>query len=146
MLTTRNRIVTWPIVSSDFWRDMNGIHGEAPPEPEPTWTPRAMISESEDRYTVRLEVPGADMDTLNVELDGDVLLVSGQRSSLAGLADEKVLVCETELGPFRRRFRLRAEADRDGISADYADGILTISVPKRQEARPRRIAVSTAAD
>ena len=76
MLTTRNRIVTWPIVSSDFWRDMNGIQGEAPPEPEPTWTPRAMISESEDRYTVRLEVPGADMDTLNVELDGDVLLVS----------------------------------------------------------------------
>ena len=143
MLTTRNRIVAWPIVSSDLWRDMNALNGSGQLKRESSWTPATSVVESDHVFTLRVEVPGVRLDSLEVELDGVHLSVSGEREGLARSEDERVHLSEMPWGRFERRFRLGSEVDRDGISASSADGILEIRVPKRQEARPRRIPVST---
>ncbi|MDH3224693.1 MAG: Hsp20/alpha crystallin family protein [Gemmatimonadota bacterium] len=146
MVTARNRLVTWPFVSSDFWRDMNVNDAQTESELAATWTPRARVTESSDQYTLRLEVPGADPSGLDVELNGEFLVASGHIPGPDSESGEKLLLSESFWGRFERRFRLKSAVDRDAITADYVDGILTIKVPKRQEARPRRIPVSTSAD
>lgn len=145
MVANQNRIVAWPIVSSDFWRDMNLENGGLDRKPA-AWTPRAVLTESDEAYTLKLEVPGADATTLNVELDGEFLVVSGHVPGLAADSTEKVLLSESPRGDFARRFRIRSAIDRDAISAEYVDGLLTIWVPKHQAAKPRRIPVTTSAD
>lgn len=145
MVATHNRIVTWPLVSSDLWRDMS-LQDGASKGNTPTWTPRAVLTESDEAYTLRLEVPGADANTMTVELDGEFLVVSGHVPGVGTDSGEKVLLSESPWGAFSRRFRIRSQVDRDKISAEYVDGLLTILVPKHQAARPRRIPVTTSAD
>ncbi|NNF28686.1 MAG: Hsp20/alpha crystallin family protein [Gemmatimonadetes bacterium] len=144
MVATHNRIVAWPLVSSDLWRDMTP-HNGASNQNAPAWTPRAVLTESDEAYTLKLEIPGADATTLNVELEGEFLVVSGHVPGVAADSNEKVLLSESPWGAFARRFRIRSAVDRDAISAEYVDGLLTIRVPKHQAARPKRIPVTTSA-
>ena len=142
MLGTQNRLA-WPVVSSDFWRDMQVFDGGR--ETRMPWKPAAVVAESDTSFTLRLAVPGIAPDSIEVDLDGDTLSIAGERAAPEQGEGEKVLLSELSWGRFHRSFRLGAEADREGVTASYRDGMLEIAVPKRHEARPRRIPVSTEA-
>jgi HSP20 family protein len=103
------------------------------------------MTESESEFTLSLDVPGVDRGTLELDLDGEYLSIRGERPAPMQDETHKVLLTEAPCGTFHRRFRLGAGLDRDAIRAEYRDGLLEISVPKREEARPRRIPVSTGA-
>lgn len=144
MFGTQNRI-SWPIVSSDIWRDMHPVNGERDRAEQRHWTPAAFVTESDTEFTLRLDIPGVNSGTLEVDLGGEYLSITGERPAPSMDETRKILVSEGLWGRFHRRFRMGPGLNREGITADYRDGVLEITVPKREEARPRRIAVSTEA-
>jgi len=143
MFGTHNRLA-WPTVSSDLWRDMH-LNGAGSSVGNTSWEPAAVFAESGDTFVLRLEVAGVAAESLEIDLEGEHLTVSGERPAPGESEGHKVLMSEIPWGRFRRKFRLGPVADRDAIKATYRDGVLEITVPKVQQARPRRIPVSTAA-
>jgi len=96
-----------------------------------------------DAVEVYAFAPGIDTSKLEVSVDRGVLTISGERSTELPEAAEKVSVYADERfsGPFRRAISLPEDADSSRIDAKYRDGILRITVPKRENAKPRRIEV-----
>jgi HSP20 family protein len=96
-----------------------------------------------DAVEVYAFAPGIDTSKLEVSVDRGVLTISGERSTDLPEASDKVSVYADERfsGPFRRAISLPEDADSSRIDAKYRDGILRITVPKRENAKPRRIEV-----
>ena len=136
MLATRNRIAPWPMVSSGIWRDSNGAEGHS------GWTPAASVVETDDAFMLYLEVPGVTPDSIAVDLNGEHLVVSGERAPFTPSEDGRVISSEMAWGRFVRRFRVGSGVDRENVSATYQNGILAIEAQKSTEARPRRIPVT----
>jgi HSP20 family protein len=107
--------------------------------PASGWRPAADVARTEQAYVVRIEVPGVRREDLGIEVDEKVLHVSGE---LAAPAEGEQRSGTRRYGRFDYRAQLPADADLDTISAELADGVLTVTVPKAEEARPRRIEIS----
>jgi HSP20 family protein len=106
------------------------------------WTPLADLTETDDAYLVEIEVPGVNRKDLTVEVAGGELRVSGEI-----VEKEKVgwLRHRTRhVGQFAYHTTLPGDIDTEQVSADLADGVLTVRVPKTEAAKPRRIAINAA--
>jgi HSP20 family protein len=104
------------------------------------WTPLADVTETEDAYLVEIDLPGVDRKDLTVEVAGDQLRVSGEI-----VEKEKVgwLRHRTRrVGQFTYQTLLPGGIDTEHISADLANGVLSVRVPKTETAKPRRITVN----
>jgi HSP20 family molecular chaperone IbpA len=100
--------------------------------------PPTDITETEDALTVVMEVPGVENKDVQVHVENDVLRVEGQIdfSKYEGM---EPLYTEYSIGHFARAFTLSSKIDQQQISAQLADGVLTLTLKKAQEAMPRRI-------
>lgn len=109
--------------------------------PTRLFQPVADIFETDESLTVVLEMPGVSKDSVDVGLDNGVLTVSGQIdfSKYEGL---QPVYTEYNVGNYQRSFRLSNVIDQDKISAELKDGVMTLSLPKAEMAKPRRIAVN----
>ncbi len=141
---TLNRLA-WPVVSSDFWRDVHTLNEKRDTNGRALWKPAALVVESDEGFVLRLEVPGVAANSIDINLDGEYLTVSGERPEPTVGEESKIVMAEVPWGRFHRSFRMGSEADRDAISATHREGLLEITVPKRQDARPRTIPISTEA-
>jgi len=103
--------------------------------------PPVDIAETEDGVRLTVEMPGARGDTIAVTVEDDILSVSAERAEFLG--GHRLLHQESDRGVYRRSFRLSRDLSRDGLKADYRMGVLTLSVPKSEHSRPRRIAIKT---
>ena len=104
------------------------------------FTPLADVEESDDAYTVELELPGVKKDDISVEVSGRRLVVSGERKERERVG---ILRRRTRsVGRFHYEVTLPSALDEDGIEASLSDGVLTLRVPKAASERPRRIKVS----
>lgn len=104
------------------------------------------IDESEDAYTVSAAIPGMDAEDIDVSMNDNVLTISGETRVENERKDEegkRVLMRERRYGQFSRSVRLVNPVDADNIEATYENGVLTLTLPKREESKPRRIAVKT---
>lgn len=106
------------------------------------WTPRTDISETEDHYVLRMDMPGLSKKDLTIELRNDTLTVSGERRSEHEEKKENVYRVERSYGRFFRSFTLPHAGDTEKVKARMKEGVLTIEVPKREESKPRRIEIS----
>jgi len=105
------------------------------------WRPAADVEETDDAYLVELELPGVGRDDVSVEFGSGELSVSG-----AVKQKERVGFLRTRtrpVGRFDYRISLPAEVQEDQVTASLADGVLTVRVPKTEQARRRKIAIST---
>ena len=104
--------------------------------------PNADIFETEDALTVVLEMSGVDRDNISISVENGVLTVEGTINfgKYEGL---QPVYSEYNVGPFRRSFRMSSRIDQDNISAEMSDGVITLVLPKAEEAKPRRIEVRT---
>lgn len=109
--------------------------------PTRVFQPVADIFETEEILTVVLEMPGVTKDNVDVGLYNGTLTVSGQIdfSKYEGL---QPVYTEYNIGNFQRSFRLSNQIDQDKISAELNDGVIVLSLPKAETAKPRRIAVN----
>jgi len=108
-----------------------------------TWNPAVDVLEEKDRIFVKVEVPGVDEKDLKVTYEDGLLTVSGERQ-FERKDDRSYHRIERAYGSFTRTFSLPRTADPAQIAADYRNGILEISIPKREEAKPKQIAINVA--
>jgi HSP20 family molecular chaperone IbpA len=108
--------------------------------PTRAFMPSADIFETEDALTVVLEMPGVDSDNINISVENGVLTVEGTINfgKYEGL---QPVYSEYNVGPFRRSFRISSRIDQDKIRAEMRDGVITLVLPKVEEAKPRRIEI-----
>lgn len=104
------------------------------------YVPYTDVYETEDALTVVLEVPGVDRKDVDVSLENDVLRVQGSIDFSKYEGMEPVYT-EYNVGHYARSFTLSSKVDQQHISAELQDGVLTLTLPKTAEARPRRIAI-----
>lgn len=105
------------------------------------FVPAADIFETDQALMVIMEMPGVEKENVSIALENDVLRVEGQidLSKYQGL---EPVYTEYNVGHYARGFTLSSKIDRDAISAQLNDGVLTLTLPKVKEAMPRRIAVA----
>ena len=103
----------------------------------------ADVAESDESYWITVELPGVPLENVKLEIDDDVLTLSATKQREA-LDDRNFHHVERRHGTFSRAFRLPKAVNRDGVQATMKDGVLTICLPKAEEARPRRIPVRVA--
>jgi HSP20 family protein len=106
------------------------------------------IDEDEDSYRVTVELPGVKPEDVRVELNQNVLSISGEKRAGFGDSDEEQQKrrsrwSERSYGKFTRSFTLPRDADGDRLEARFAHGVLSISIPKSEESKPRTIEVQT---
>jgi HSP20 family protein len=105
------------------------------------FVPPADIYETEEALIIVLEVPGAEKNKLDINLENDVLRLDAQ-IDLGKYEGYEPVYTEYNIGHFQRAFALSGKIDQDGITADLDDGVLTLTLRKAKEARPRRISLS----
>jgi HSP20 family protein len=104
------------------------------------WAPAADLTETGDAYVAEVELPGVRKDDISVELSGQELVIGGEyrESGTSGRALRRA----RRSGGFEFRVLLPGKADPDKVTASLADGVLTVTVPKAEAARPRRIEIT----
>jgi HSP20 family molecular chaperone IbpA len=105
------------------------------------FVPTADIYETDDALTLIMEMPGVEKKDIDIALEDDVLRVEG-KIDYAKYQGLDPVYTEYNVGHYARGFSLSGKIDRDGISAQLADGVLTLTLPKAKEAQPRRIAIN----
>ncbi|CAM4330201.1 molecular chaperone Hsp18 [Nocardiopsis rhodophaea] len=93
----------------------------------------------DDAFVMHFDLPGVRADSIDLEVERDVLTVSAKRES--AVADKDPVVAERPAGTFSRQLFLGEALDTDNISATYAEGVLTLRVPVAEQAKPRKINV-----
>jgi HSP20 family protein len=105
-----------------------------------TWTPSCNVWEDEHGFYVQMALPGWEPKEVSLEVEKHVLTVKGERN-IEQQPDRKVYLWEIAADQFIRKFRLPSFVDQDRASASHKNGLLNIRFPKREEAKPRRIAI-----
>jgi HSP20 family protein len=109
--------------------------------PVRVFVPTADIYESQDALTVILEMPGVEKDNVDVRVEEGMLNIEG-RLDLAKYQGLLPLYTEYNIGHYARSFRLSSKIDQSKIAADLKDGVLSLTLPKAEEAKPRTIKVT----
>jgi len=104
-------------------------------------TPRINLYEHGDNFKIRAEVPGLEKDNLNVKIQGNYLEIRGERGSDApeGYKTHKT---ERGVGSFSRSFTLPADVDSTKVEATLKDGVLSLTLPKHEAAKPKKISIN----
>jgi HSP20 family protein len=105
------------------------------------WTPALDVHEDNDKFVVKVELPGMKKEEIEISLHDGSLSISGERKSEQTLKDAEVHRTERFFGRFQRSIALPSPVASDKVSAQYKDGILTVTLPKTEEAKPRQINV-----
>src|SRR5579883_2596089 len=107
-----------------------------------TWSPAVDIFETEGEIIVKAELPGMDRKDIALNLEKNVLTLKGERRFEKEAKEENYHRIERSYGGFSRSFSIPATVDDDKIRADYKDGVLTIALPKKEQAKPKQIRIS----
>lgn len=103
------------------------------------WTPTADISETENEYIVKSDLPGVDKKDISVSLDDNVLTIQGERKYSYESEDEKAHRVESFYGHFSRSFTLPKDVKADAIKATNKNGVLNVHLPKTTPGKPKNI-------
>jgi HSP20 family protein len=106
------------------------------------WAPAMDLSETDEGYSVTLELPGTNAGDIDVECHENMLTVKGEKRSEREEKDEHRYYTERSFGSFSRSVRLPSDA-ADDVSAKFHDGVLTIEIPKAEERKPRAVAIKS---
>lgn len=108
-----------------------------------TWTPAVDIYQTDNKEIVmKAELAGLRREDIHLTIENNTLTIRGERKREDGVADEAYHRLERSVGPFARTFTLPNTVDAGNVRAEYRDGVLTLRLPLREEARPRQIEVA----
>ena len=103
---------------------------------------RVEVSENEQAYVIRAEIPGVRKDDINISIDGDQVAISAEVKNEKDAKDgERVLRSERYYGKVYRAFALGQPVDENGANAKYSDGILELTLPKKAATQAKRISI-----
>jgi HSP20 family protein len=107
-----------------------------------TWAPAVDIYEHEGNIVLKAELPGVDGKDVDVRVENNVLTLRGERKLDQEVKRENYHRIERSYGSFTRSFTLPTVVDTSNIKAEYKDGVLRVTLPKREEAKPRQIQIN----
>ena len=107
------------------------------------WSPALDLYQNNDNVIARVELPGMRKEDIEISLQDGMLTINGERKSETS-EGEKAERSERYIGKFRRSISLPTQVDANKVSANYRDGILTVTLPKAEEAKPKQIKVDVA--
>ena len=130
-------------LANDFENIIEHVFGDSANSTSTTSTlaPRANVYEVDSGYSVELELPGVDPETVNVELNEGTLEISGDKNVELEVEGRKTLESERRSGSFKRTFKFSIQLDAEKITAGFKNGILTVDLPKSEKVLPRKIEV-----
>jgi HSP20 family protein len=105
------------------------------------WHPACDVFEDRDAVKIVAELPGVKPEEVKLSLESNLLIIRGEKKQEAEERSERVHRYERSYGSFERAFALPSTVDGEKISAEYRNGVLTVTVPKAERARPREIPV-----
>ena len=107
-----------------------------------SWAPPVDIYEQEGNIVLKAEVPGVDPKDVDILVENNVLTLRGERKFDEDVKKESYHRVERSYGTFTRSFTLPNVVDADKIKAEHKDGVLRVTLPKKEEAKPRQIQIS----
>jgi len=105
------------------------------------WLPPVDIHEDSNNIYLKAELPGIKKEELNIAVEGDTLTIKGEKKHESEVKEEQFHVMERTYGSFSRSFSLPTNVDAGKVRADYKDGVLTLTLPKKEESKPKKIEV-----
>ncbi|HET6696449.1 MAG TPA: Hsp20/alpha crystallin family protein [Gaiellaceae bacterium] len=121
-----------------------GLAGASPANGQSsTWLPAVDVWETEGELMLSFDLPGIPEQDIAIELNDNVLTVSGQRSRETEQSTERYYRFERRFGSFSRSVTLPPGVQEDAVSANYDNGVLEIRVPKPEEPKPKRIQIGS---
>jgi HSP20 family protein len=130
-------------LDSQFTRIFNEFFGRSGQESNlTTWAPAVDIYENEHELTVKADLPDVKAEDLDIRVENNILTIRGERKFEKKVDEKNYLRVERAYGSFSRSFSLANTVNTEAIKADYHDGVLTLTIPKREEAKPKQIKVT----
>ena len=108
------------------------------------WAPPVDIFERQDELVIRAEIPGVEMEDVNVGIENGVLTLHGERKQESEVREENAYRMERVHGTFTRSFSFPTTVDAAKVTATYKNGVLEVIVPKVETAKPKRIEIKAA--
>ncbi len=141
----RTPLNRWGLWDDDFNRVFQGFLSPMRWVEEATGenlTPAMDVTERDDAYVIKTEMPGVNKDDVSITLENGVLTITGEsKSEKEEKEGERVLRQERRYGKFVRSLRLGTQIDEKGVKASYKDGVLELILPKAEEVKPKKITV-----
>ena len=106
-----------------------------------TWMPALDVFETEDKFVVKVELPGLNPDEVDVSVEDSTLTIRGERKFYENVSDDSFHRVERRYGAFQRSLSLLPTADAERIEASFDRGVLSVEVPKAEQAKPKKIQV-----
>jgi HSP20 family protein len=107
-----------------------------------TWAPAVDIFETEHELVVKADLPDVNASDLDIRVENNILTIRGERKFEKKVNENNYLRVERSYGSFARSFSLANTVNSEAIKADYQNGVLTLNIPKREEAKPKQIKVN----
>jgi HSP20 family protein len=107
-----------------------------------SWAPAVDIFENEGNLVLKAELPGIDLKDVDVRVENNVLTLRGERKFEAEVKREQYHRVERAYGTFSRSFTLPSVVDTEKIKAEFKDGVLRVTLPQREEAKPKQISIA----
>ena len=109
-----------------------------------SWVPPVDIFEKSDNLVIRAELPGLEKDDIEIRIENGVLTLHGQRKQESEVEEANAYRLERVYGTFTRSFSLPTTVDASRVAATYRDGVLEVSVPKVEAAKPKKVEINAA--
>lgn len=106
---------------------------------EESFAPAIDLYEDENEYVVEAELPGLKQDEIKVSVEDDILTISGEKKREKEVKKENLYRSERFYGKFERQIVLPQNTEKDNIKASYKNGVLKVVIPKKEEAKPKRV-------
>ena len=129
-------------LESQVNRMFNELFGSSQESNLTTWAPAVDISESAHELVVKADLPEVKPEELDIRVENNILTIRGERKFEKKVDEKNYLRVERSYGSFSRSFSLASTVNSEAIKADYKDGVLTLTIPKREEAKPKQIKVN----
>ena len=106
------------------------------------WAPAVDIYETENELVIKADLPDVNPQDLDIRVENNILTIRGERKFESKVKEDNYLRVERAYGSFARSFTLANTVNSEAIKADYQDGVLKLSIPKKEEAKPKQIKVN----
>jgi HSP20 family protein len=139
-----NTVIRWnPYREMMAWRNLMDrmMDDSMGAQPSLTWELALDVVENKDEFVVKASLPGLNPDDLEITYDKNLLTIKGEIKDEQEIEETRYHLRERRYGVFTRSITLPVQVDAESIEARYESGVLTLSLPKSEEVRPKRIAV-----
>ena len=107
------------------------------------WTPNTDLREDDNEIVIKMDLPGVKPEDVDIELSGDTLVVKGERKFEDVDKRKDYVRIERSFGTFQRSWTVTTAVQADAIKAEFKDGVLTITLPKAEAAKPKKVQVTS---